>query len=121
MPPTTIGRRPGGDQRVDLRVRAARVVAGGRARGDRQDPEQPVLEPARCAGVGRAGEHLQSGVELERVGGHGDGILAVGAQPLGERDRHLGLAHAGGAEERDDRQGRHGAQDRTGPRPPAPE
>ena len=106
-------RAPSGrDQRVDLGVRQARVRARGGPRGDRKDAEQPVLEPRPVGGRGRAGEDLQPGVELQRVGGHRDGVLAVGAQPLGERDRHLGLADAGRTEERDEGQGRHGAQDR---------
>ena len=71
-----------------------------------QDAEQPVLEPGALGGGRRAGEDLEAGVELQRVGGDGDGVLAVGPQPLGERDRDRGLAHAGGAEERDDGQRR---------------
>ena len=41
----------GGDQRVDLGVRAAGEVAGGRARGEREDAEQPVLEPGALSAV----------------------------------------------------------------------
>jgi hypothetical protein len=72
-----------------------------------------VLEPRALGGGRRAGQDLQPGVQLQRVCRHRDGILAVGSEQLGERDRHLRLPHARGAEQRDDRQGRHGGQDRT--------
>jgi hypothetical protein len=101
------------DQAVDLGMRAARVVAGGGARGDGQDADQPVLEPPTVLWRGRAGEDLQPGVELQRVGRDRDGVLALGTQQLGELHRDLGLPHAGGAEQRDERQGGHGRQDRS--------
>ena len=69
-----------GEQPVDLGVGAAGVVAGGGGRGDRQDPEQPVLEPRAVGGARRAGEDLQARVELQRVGRHRDGILPVRTQ-----------------------------------------
>ena len=43
----------GGDQPVDLRVGAAGELARGRAAGDRQDAEQPVLEPRPLAAASR--------------------------------------------------------------------
>ena len=61
-----------------------------------------MLEPRPLLRRRRAGEDLQPGVELERVGRDRDGVLAVAAQRLGERDRDLGLPHAGGPEQRDD-------------------
>ena len=44
-------------------------------------------------------EDLEPPVDLQRVGGDGDRPLTAGAQPVGERDRDLGLADGGGAEE----------------------
>ena len=102
---------PGGEQRVDLRVGAARVVAGRGARGQRQDAHEPVLQGGALGGRRRAREHLQAAVDLQRVGGDGDGILPGGAQALRERDGHGRLSHPGRAEQRDDRGRGHGAQD----------
>ena len=44
MPPTTIGRRPLGEQAVDLGVGELRVLPGAEARVDGQERDQPVLE-----------------------------------------------------------------------------
>ena len=89
VPPTTIGRRARGEQRVDLGVRAAGELAGAEARpSTRQHADAAGARAARAAPRRRgAGEDLQPGVELQRVGGDRDGILAVGAQRVGERDR----------------------------------
>ena len=46
-------------------------------------------------------EDLEAFVDLQRVGGDGDGPLIARAQPVGERDRDLGLADGGGAEDRE--------------------
>jgi hypothetical protein len=76
-----------------------------------------VLEAFAFGGGRGAGEDLQPRVELERVGGDGDGVLPIGSQALGERDRDLRLADAGRSEQGDDRQGPHGGQDRRPARP----
>ena len=71
-----------------------------------------MLEPRAIRLRCRTGEDLQARVELQRVGRDGDGILALGAQQLGQLHRDLGLAHPRGPEQRDERQGRHPGQDR---------
>jgi len=49
----------------------------------------------------RAGQRLEPGIDLERVGRHGDRLLPQRAQARGQCDRDRGLAHTGGAEQRD--------------------
>ena len=102
MPPTTIGRLPCGQQPVDLGVGELGVLSGAEAGVERQEGDEAMLERGPLGGRGDAGEGLQAGVDLQRVGGHRHGVLPGGAQPRGERDRDRGLAHPGGAEQRDD-------------------
>ncbi len=66
-----------------------------------------MLELGLLGGAGRAGEDRDAFVDLHRVRGDRHRILAALAQLLGERDRHGGLADAGGTEDRDHV---HGAQ-----------
>ena len=68
-----------------------------------RDADEPVLEAVALGCGGRAGEDLEPAVELQRVGGDRDRVLALGAQALGQRDRHRGLADPGRPEDRDDR------------------
>ena len=91
----------GREGRVDLGVRERHELSDRERRVDRDEAEQAVLETDPVAHVGGAGERLETGVDLERVGRDRDRPLAADAQEVGERDRHLGLADAGGAEERD--------------------
>ena len=60
VPPTTIGRRPGGEQLVDLGVGELGVLAGAEGGVDGQERDQPVLEPARSAALGGAGERSRA-------------------------------------------------------------
>ncbi len=106
VPPTTIGRRPGGEQPVDLGVRELGVLANAEARVERQERDEAVLELGALGRGGDAGERLQTRVHLQRVRGHGHRVLPGRPQPLGERDRDRGLADAGGAEEREHLAGR---------------
>jgi hypothetical protein len=69
---------------------------------------QPLALRRRC----RAGEQLEPRIELQRVGRHRDGAFALAAQQLRQLERDVGLAHAGGPEQGDERQRSHGAQDR---------
>ena len=111
MPPTTIGRRPAATSAsISAWARRANSPAVARPVTGRM-PEQPVLEPRLLLRRRGAGEHLEARVELQRVGGDGDGVLAaLGAQALGDRDRDGGLADAGRAEDREEGQrGGHGA------------
>ena len=65
------------------------------------------------AGVRRPGQHLEAGVDLQRVRGDGDRVLAKSPEPSGELDRDPGLADAGRAEQRDHLRARHPAQYRA--------
>ena len=103
MPPTTIGRRPAATSAsISAWARRAKSPARG-ARGDAAArPSSRCSSRARCCGRRRAGEDLQARVELQRVGRDRDGVLAFGAQQLGQRDRDLRLPHPRGSEQRDD-------------------
>ena len=102
MPPTTIGRRPAATSAsISACARRAKSPAVARAESG-SVPTSRCSSRARSLRRRRAGEDLQPGVELERVGRDRDRVLAVAAQRLGERDRDLGLPHAGGPEQRDD-------------------
>ena len=89
------------EQRIDLGVRQLGVLAGAEGGVERQEGDEAVLQGGPLRRRGDAGERLQADVYLQRVGGDGHGVLAGGPQPCGERDRDSGLAHAGGAEQRD--------------------
>src|SRR4249919_946224 len=52
--------------------------------------------------TGDAGEDREPLVDLQRIAGDRDRVLATLAQQLGERHRHTGLADPGGAEDRYD-------------------
>ena len=75
------------------------VLADAERRVDGQERDQAVFEPRAFGGGGRAGQDLQPGIDLERVGGHGDRAAAGGAQPVGELQRDLRLADPGRPEE----------------------
>ncbi len=90
------------EQLVDLGVRELCVLPDAEARVDRQKRQQPVLEPGAVGRYGRAGQRLEPGVDLQRVGGHGGRVLAAGPQQLRELDRNRGLADARRPEQRDD-------------------
>ena len=76
-----------GERGVDLGVGEAGVRAGAErlARPGRSRAGGARAAPARCGRRG-AREDRQPVVDLQRVGGDGDRVLALGAQPLGERD-----------------------------------
>ncbi len=81
-------------------MRAARVL-GGRALLLRRDEADEVLRHARpLSGVGLVGDDRQTRVDLHRVGDDD-----LGAEPLREAERHLGLAERSGTEESDHRRG----------------
>ncbi len=61
-----------------------------------------MLERGALLGRGDAGQRLEAGIDLQRVGGDGDRVLAACAQALGERDGDSGLADRGRAEQGDD-------------------
>ena len=105
MPPTTIGRRPAAT-RPSISACARRANSPAVARPvTGQDAEQAVLEPRLLLRRRGAREHLEAAVELQRVGGDRDGVVApLCAQALGDRDRDGGLADAGRAEDRDEGQ-----------------
>ena len=107
VPPTTIGRRAGGEQPVDLGVRELGVLADAEARVDRAGSRPAGARAARArAGSATPVSDLEALVDLQRVGGDGHRILAARAQALGQRDGDVGLADAGRAEERDERASR---------------
>ena len=88
--------------RIDLGVRHRCERSHGERLVDRDEPEQPVREP-RTLLLGRgAGQRFEPAVDLERVGGYRDRILAAGPQQVGERACHAGLADPGRPEDRDD-------------------
>ena len=57
-----------------------------------------MLELGLLVRRGGAREGLEAAIDLERVGGHRDRILAALAQQPGERERDRRLPHPGGAE-----------------------
>ena len=62
-----------------------------------------MLQAGALAGAGDARQHLEPAIDLQCVGRHRHRVLAVfGAQALGQRHRHGGLADAGGTEQRKD-------------------
>jgi hypothetical protein len=75
-------------------------LARGERLGDRDERQQPVLQPLLFLRRGGPGEELEPAVDLERVGGDRDRVLPVRAQARGDLDRHGRLAHAGRAEDR---------------------
>jgi hypothetical protein len=107
----------GGEQAVDLGVGQLGVATDAERLIDGHEGEQPVLQHRLLVGCGRAGEQLQAGVHLQRVGRDRDRRLAARAQPLAQRHRDLGLAHAGGSEQRDHLGAGHRPSIRRGGRP----
>jgi hypothetical protein len=85
-------------------VRERHELADGERLGHRHEAEQAVLEPGALGRRRRASQRAEPGVDLERVGGDRDGVLAARAQQVGERERDGGLADARRAEDRDDGQ-----------------
>ena len=102
-----------GQQRVDLGVGQAGELADAEARVDGHQRDETVLE-ARAIARGRdAGQRLQPAVDLQGVGGHGDGPVARGPQAVGERQGERRLADRGRPEDGEDaprRWGVHGAE-----------
>ena len=96
-PRSGAARRPA--RRRSRRGRARRTRRRRRSRAGSTNESRRCSSRACSAGRRRAGQRLQAAVDLERVGGHRQRVLAALAQPLGERERHRGLAHAGGAEQ----------------------
>jgi hypothetical protein len=92
---------PLGEQSVYLGVGELRVVGDREARVDRKKRDEPVLQARALDAIGNAGEDLQAGVDLQRVGRHRDRAGAAGPDPLGEGDRDVGLADAGRPKERE--------------------
>lgn len=89
----------GGEQPVDLRVGELGVAPDAEALGDREEGDEPVLE-ARPLGLGgHPGEDLKTPVDLQGVGGHGDGPLAPREKSIGESEGDIGLADGGRPEE----------------------
>ena len=99
-----------GERAVDLGVRQLRVAAGAERLPGRHEADQPVLEPCPLLRCRRPGQDLQPAVDLQGVGGDGEGPLAELAQPVGERDRDLGLADSRRAEQGDHGGSGHRAQ-----------
>ncbi len=100
---------PRGQQRVDLGVRELRVLTDAERRVDRQEGDQPVLQ-ARALGrrsatpvrISRPAYTCSASAETAT------GLRPAARSALGERERDLGLAHAGRAEHREHATGRHG-------------
>ena len=77
-------RRWGGGRRRAARrspVGAGCVGAGREALGQGHGAHEPVLELALLGRGGRAGEDREARVDLQGVGGDGDGVVAARAQP----------------------------------------
>ena len=99
VPPTTIGVAPSASRpSISAWASAAYSATEKRASTGRNEIEA-VLEARPLLRIRDAGEDLQAPVDLQRVGRDGDRAPAAGADPLGERDRHVGLADPGRAEE----------------------
>src|SRR5262249_7003957 len=77
------------------------VVADREGLGDRHEPDQTVLQPLPLLGAGSPGQDLQSLVHLQRVAGDRDRVLPPLPQQVRDRDRHPGLPHPGGPDDRD--------------------
>jgi hypothetical protein len=67
----------GVDEAVDLRMGHGRVGAGGEAVRERHGADQAVLERVALALARSAGEDLEPRVDLQRVGGDRDRVLAA--------------------------------------------
>ena len=78
------------------------VLRHREALADRDERHEPVLELRPLCGLRRTREDLEPGVDLQRVGRHRNGGSPARADPLCERDRDIGLANPGRAEERED-------------------
>ena len=85
------------------------VLAGAELRIDRQEGDQPVLEPGALMRPSGAGEDLETAVDLKRVGRDGHGMVAAFSQPVREFNRDICLAHAGRTEQGDHVRWRHRA------------
>jgi hypothetical protein len=96
-----------GEQAVDLGVGQLGVLTGAEGGIDWQEGDEPVLEPGALARAGPAGERLEPDVDLEGIGRDRDRGLPHAAQPVGQRDGDVGLADAGGSEQRNDLGGSH--------------
>jgi hypothetical protein len=96
---------PLGEQRIDLAAGELGEAPGAELVIDLGDPEQTVLERGALLRGRRARQRLEAAVDLQRVAAQRHGVLAALAQPLGDRDRHPGLAGRGRAEDREDPQG----------------
>jgi hypothetical protein len=97
---------PLGEQGVDLGVGQLGVAAGGERLGDRDDRDEPVLEPRLLLRARDPRQHLEAGVHLQRVRRDRHGPLAACPQALRDGEGEGGLADPRGAEEGEGR-GRH--------------
>ena len=88
------------EQSVDLGVGERGEAPGRKLLVDPRDPDEPVLEPGLLGGPGGPAENLQPTVDLDRIAGDRDRILAALAQQLGDLDRDAGLADRRRAEDR---------------------
>ena len=97
--------RPAAPPRADESISDSREVGeapGAELLADVDDPDQPMLEALALLGARRPRQHLEPAIDLERVAGDRDRVLAALAQALGDGDRDTGLPDPGGAEERQD-------------------
>jgi hypothetical protein len=65
-----------------------------------------VLEPLALLGRRRAAQRLEAAIDLDRVAGDRDRILAAVTQQVGDGDRYGRLPDPGRAEDREDPQSR---------------
>jgi hypothetical protein len=74
-------------------MRERHVLADGKGSGDGDEAEQPVLELSAFVGGCGTGEGLEPRVDLQRVGGYGNGFAAARAEKAAEGDCNGGLAN----------------------------
>ncbi len=63
-----------------------------------------MLEALPLFGIRRSAQDLEPSIHLDRVAVDRHGVLAPLTKPIGDGDRHAGLAHGRRAEEREDLQ-----------------
>ena len=102
MPPTTIGRRPAASSASISAWASSAKRPALNSSVDGHEAEQAVLQALALVRARLPRQHLEPLVDLERVAGDRDGVLAALAQQLGELDGDAGLADRGGPEDRED-------------------
>lgn len=80
------------DQRVDLGAGAPGEPPGAELLGDVGYPEEPMLEAPPLLLGGRAGQDLEPAIDLKRVAGDGNRVLAALAKKIGDGNGNGGLA-----------------------------